>query len=165
MQPAPGLFVKKPGKSPGAELNPLTIDNHRTNAPGMNSVPNRADLPRSLSTGPESPPSPSKTGSILGGGGWSPNLSKFSGAKRPTIFLCESSTAAAESVNARVRAAMQGSLVTACPGTFRVGSRQYIMKDGYRRLTTYGLFSPARCCCSVVWAWRLPCFVILRHFW
>ena len=129
------------------------------------SVPNRADLPRSLSTGPESPPSPSKTGSILGDGGWSPNLSKFSGAKRPTIFLCESSTAAAESVNARVRAAMQGSLVTACPGTFRVGSRQYIMKDGYRRLTTYGLFSPARCCCSVVWAWRLPCFVILRHFW
>ena len=39
--------------------------------------------------GPESPPSPSKTGSILGGGGWSPNLSKYSGAKRPTIFLCE----------------------------------------------------------------------------
>ena len=31
----PGLFVKKPGKSPVAELNPLTIDNHRTNAPGM----------------------------------------------------------------------------------------------------------------------------------
>ena len=81
-------------------------------------------------------------------------------------FAAESvNEAAAESVNARVRAAMQGSLVTACPGTFRVGSRQYIMKDGYRRLTTYGLFSPARCCCSVVWAWRLPCFVILRHFW
>ena len=44
---------------------------------------------------------------------------------------------------------MQGGLVTACPGICRVGSQQWMMEDGYRRLTTKGFFSPGRCCCLV----------------